>query len=132
MTVSQSGFSESGAGSLNLTVAPQTTTSVRSVLGVKLDGALDLGWCDKLALQLRRGWVHEHAAISQPVTAAFAGAPGVGFTVYGATPQRDAAAIGLALNTNIARSISLCLRHDGELGTGTENHVLSAGLRLTW
>jgi outer membrane autotransporter protein len=132
MSVNQNGFSESGANSLNLSVAQQTTTSVRTVLGAELSGAFDLGWRDRLALQLRLGWAHEYADTSRPVTAAFAGAPGLGFTVYGAAPQRDAAVIGLAANTNIAQSTALYLRYDGEVGTGTDNHVLSAGFRMSW
>lgn len=80
----------------------------------------------------RRRWAHEYADTSRPVTAAFAGAPGLGFTVYGAAPQRDAATIGLGANTAIADSTSLYLRYDGELGTGTDNHVLSAGFRMSW
>ncbi len=43
-TGTQNGFSESGAQSLDLTVARQTTTSLRSVLGAQLGGAMDLGW----------------------------------------------------------------------------------------
>ena len=43
---------------------------------------------------LRLGWLHEYADTGRPITAAFAGAPRPSFTVYGATPQRDAAVIG--------------------------------------
>ena len=72
------------------------------------------GWREKLALQFRLGWAHEYANTARPVTAAFAGAPGANFTVFGAAPQRDAAVIGLAANTAIAESTSLYLRYDGE------------------
>ena len=131
-TVTQNGFSESGASSLNLNVAQQTTNSVRSVLGAELAGAIDAGWRDKLALQVRLGWAHEHADTSRPMTASFAGAPTLGFTVYGAAPQRDAAILGLAANTAIAEAWGLYLRYDGEVGTGVDNHVFSAGLRMSW
>jgi len=128
----QAGFSENGANSLNLTVAQQTTTSLRTTLGMDFAGAFDLGWRDRLALQVRLGWAHEYADTSRPVTASFAGAPGAAFTVFGATPQRDAAVIGLAASTAIAASTSLYLRYDGEIGTGTDNHALSAGIRMSW
>ena len=128
----QQGFSESGASSLSLTVAQQTTSSLRTTLGMDFGGAFDLGWRDRLALQVRLGWAHEYADTSRPVTASFAGAPGGAFTVFGAAPQRDAAVIGLAANTAIAQNTSIYLRYDGEIGTGTDNHALSAGIRLTW
>ncbi|MDP1964231.1 MAG: autotransporter outer membrane beta-barrel domain-containing protein, partial [Reyranella sp.] len=128
----QAGFSETGASSLNLTVAQQTTNSLRSTFGVDLAGSFDLGWRDRLALQVRLGWAHEYADTSRPVTASFAGAPGAAFTVFGAAPQRDAAVIGLAASTAIAASTSLYIRYDGEVGTGTDNHALTAGFRMSW
>ncbi|WP_295132265.1 autotransporter domain-containing protein [uncultured Reyranella sp.] len=132
ITNNQAGFGEWGANSLDLTVAQQTTGSLRTTVGVDLEGAFDLGWRDALALQLRLGWAHEFADTARPVTATFAGAPGAAFTVYGAAPQRNAAVIGLAASTAIAPSTSLYLRYDGDVGTGTDNHALSAGLRMRW
>ena len=38
----------------------------------------------------------------------------------------------LAASTAIAQNTSLYLRYDGEIGTGTDNHALSAGLRMSW
>jgi outer membrane autotransporter protein len=131
-TVTQASFTETGAGSLNLKVAQQTTKSMRGTLGAELAGAVDAGWRDKLALQLRLGWVHEYADTSRPVLASFAGAPSATFTVFGAAPQRDSVVVGFGANTAIADSTSLYVRYDGEVGTGTDSHSLSAGLRLTW
>jgi len=131
-TVNQAAFNESGASSLSLNVAQQITNSARTVLGAELAGTIDAGWRDKLALQFRLGWAHEYADTSRPVTASFAGAPGAAFTVFGAAPQRDAATIGLAANTNIAERTALYFRYDGEVGNGTDNHAFSAGLRMTW
>ncbi len=131
-TATQAAFSESGADSLNLNVAQQTTNSLRSILGADLAGAIDLGWREKLALKFRLGWAHEYADVSRPMTASFAGAPGLGFTVIGAEPQRDRAIVGLAANTAIAEATAVYLRYDGEVGQGSDNHVFSAGLRMTW
>ena len=43
-TGTQNGFTETGAQSLNLAVAQQTTNSLRSVIGAQLGGPIDLGW----------------------------------------------------------------------------------------
>ena len=131
-TNSQFGFTESGAGSLNLNVAPQTTGSARSTLGAEFAGAFGPDGREKLAVQIRLGWAHEYADTTRPVTASFAGAPGANFTVFGAAPQRDGAAFSLAANTVVAPGTSLYVRYDGETGSGTTNHVLNGGLRLTW
>ena len=131
-TVTQNAFSEWGANSLSLNVAQQTTNSLRTVFGADLAGAVPLGSERSLALDLRLGWLHEYADTGRPITAAFAGAPSNAFTVYGATPQRDAAVIGFSAGTNIAEATRLYLRYDGEISTGASNHTLNLGLRISW
>ena len=132
-TLTQNGFSEWGsANSLNLSVAQQTTTSLRSTFGAELGGSIGLGDTRTLDLALRLGWMHEYADTGRPITAAFAGAPSNAFTVYGATPQRDAATIGFSASTAIAQATSIYLRYDGAIGSGNDNHTLNVGARITW
>jgi outer membrane autotransporter protein len=131
-SINQAAFNEWGANSLSLNVAQQTTTSVRTVLGAELDGAIGLGDTRTLDLGLRLGWLHEYANTARPITAAFAGAPSANFAVYGATPQRDAAVIGFQASTNVAAGTQLYLRYDGDIGSGTDNHALNLGVRLRW
>ena len=47
-TARQNAFTETGAQSLNLTVAQQQTNSLRSVIGAQIGGSMDLGWREKL------------------------------------------------------------------------------------
>jgi outer membrane autotransporter protein len=131
-TGTQNGFTETGAQSLNLSVAQQTTNSLRSVIGAQIGSRIDLGWREKLALQLRLGWSHEYADVSRPVTAALAGAPGVPFTSYGVSPTRDGVLLGFAADTAVAEATSLYLRYEGTLAGQDGSHALTAGVRLTW
>lgn len=131
-TVMQNGFTESGAQSLSLTVASQTTSSLRSTLGAEATAQFATGATSRLGLLFRLGWIHEYANTDRPVTAAFAGAPGSSFTVLGAAPARDMAALSLAANTAVAEATSLFLRYDGEVGGGSDAHAFTAGLRMTW
>jgi autotransporter-associated beta strand protein len=132
-TINQSGFSEWGsANSLNLSVASQTTNTLRTIFGAELAGSIGLGDTRSLGLELRLGWQHEFADTSRLMTAAFAGGSSNGFTVYGATPLRDSAVIGIAARTAVAETTQLYLRYTGELGTGADNHTLNVGLRMTW
>ena len=126
-TTAQAGFSEWGADSLDLTVASQTTSSLRTTLGAELQN--EFGPVD---LHLRLGWLHEYADTARPMTASFAGAPGVAFTVFGATPQRDSAAIGFSGCTKVGESTELYARYDGEVGGGSDNHAFNVGLRMVW
>jgi autotransporter-associated beta strand protein len=131
-TTSQQGFTESGADSLDLNVAPQTTNSLRSVLGVQLGNGFDVGWRDRLALTLRLGWSHDFADTSRPVNASFAGAPAQPFVVTGAPAPRDGAILGFYADTAIAAATNLYLRYDGEIAGGNTSHIFSAGVHFTW
>jgi outer membrane autotransporter protein len=131
-TGTQNAFTETGAQSLNLTVAQQTTNSLRSVIGAQLGGAMDLGWREKLAVQFRLGWSHEYADTGRPVTATFAGAPVAAFTTFGVAPQRDGVVLGLSANTSIAEATSLYLRYEGDISGQDSAHALTAGVRMTW
>jgi uncharacterized protein with beta-barrel porin domain len=131
-TGTEQGFTEVGANSLNLVVAPQTTSSLRTTFGADLAANLPIGGDGTVDIDLRLGWLHEYADVSRPLTASFAGAPGSAFTVFGATPQRDSAAIGFAARTHIFTSTELFARYDGEVGGGTDNHAFTAGVRMTW
>ena len=131
-TATQAAFTESGAGSLDLSVASQSTNSLRSVLGAQLGGAMDLGWREKLAMQVKLGWGHEYADTGRPVTASFVGAPALPFTTYGAAPQRDSVVLGLSATTAIADATSVYFRYEGNISNQDSNQALTAGFRMTW
>ncbi|MFO1080036.1 MAG: autotransporter domain-containing protein [Reyranellaceae bacterium] len=131
-TGTQGAFTESGAQSLSLAVAAQTTTSLRSVLGAQIGGAADLGWKDKLTAQLRLGWSHEYSNTARPVTASFVGAPGLPFTTYGVSPTRDGAVVGFTAGTAIADNASFYTRYEGMIAGQDSTHALTAGVRVTW
>ncbi len=131
-TATQNAFTETGAGALGLSVAAQTTSSLRTVFGAQLGGAMDLGWRDKLAMQFRLGWGHEFADTARPVTASFIGAPASPFTTFGAAPQRDSVILGIAANTAIADATSAYLRYEGDVSSQTSSHALTAGIRMLW
>ena len=76
--------------------------------------------------------MHELADTSRPITAAFAGAPGNSFTVFGATPLHNSAVVGLSATTNIAQATQIYLRYDGEIASGADNHAVSVGVRFSW
>ena len=131
-SVTQNAFSELGAQSLSLNVAQQTTNSLRTTIGVDLAGSIGLGDEKKIDFAIRLGWMHELADTSRPITAAFAGAPGNSFTVFGATPLHNSAVVGLSATTNIAQATQIYLRYDGEIASGADNHAVSVGVRFSW
>ncbi len=131
-TANQNAFTETGAQSLNLSIAQQQTNSLRSVLGAQLGGSMDLGWRERLFAQLRLGWSHEYADVGRPVSATLAGAPAMPFTTWGISPQRDGVVIGLGANTAIADATSVYLRYEGNISGQDSAHAITAGVRMTW
>ncbi|MGZ5911474.1 MAG: autotransporter outer membrane beta-barrel domain-containing protein, partial [Reyranella sp.] len=131
-SVTQNAFSESGAQSLSLNVAQQTTNSQRTTIGADLAGEIGLGNEHRVDIDVRLGWQHEFADTGRPITAAFAGAPGNSFTVFGATPARDSAVVGLQATTTVAEATQVYLRYDGGVGGGTDNHAINVGVRFSW
>lgn len=126
-TAAQAAFTETGADSLNLNVAGQTTNSLRTVLGAVLGGAIG-----KATTKVRLGWSHEFADTARPVTASFAGAPALSFTTTGAAAPREGAVLGLSVDAPLAEQTSLYARYDAELAGGNTSHVFSAGVRYVW
>jgi outer membrane autotransporter protein len=104
----------------------------RSMLGATLGGSVDLGWREKLALQIKLGWSHEYADVGRPVAATLAGAPALPFTTYGISPTRDGVLLGLGANTAIAEATSICLRYEGTNAGQDSIQAITAGFRMTW
>src|SRR4030095_3992723 len=100
---------------------------LRSVIGAQLGGALDLGWREKLALQVRLGWSHEYGDTARLVTAPLAGAPLMPCTPYGVAPTRDGAVVGFSANTAVADATSVYLRYEGNLPGQEHPPALTAG-----
>ena len=128
----QNGLTETGAQSLNLSVAQQTTSSLRTIFGAQLGASMDVGLRDRIAAQLRFGWSHEYSDTARPVTASFAGAPSVPFTVFGAAPTRDGAVLGFSVSTAVAEAMGVYLRYEGTIAGQDSSHALIAGLRMSW
>jgi autotransporter-associated beta strand protein len=132
LSSTQAGFTETGADSLDLDVAQQTTQSLRTVLGAQVGALVNAPWREPLNLVMRLGWSHEFADPSRPVTVSFAGAPAIGFTTFGAQAPRDGVLLGIAANTTVAGRTTAYFRYDGDFAGANSNHVLSAGIRYVW
>ena len=102
------------------------------MLGAQLGAGIDAPWHEKLDLVFRLGWSHEFADQTRPVTAAFAGAPALSFTTFGAQAPRDGVVLGLGAKTQVAEHTSVYFRYDGDLAGANTNHVLNAGIRYVW
>ncbi|MCY1163446.1 outer membrane autotransporter barrel domain protein [compost metagenome] len=122
------GFTETGAGALNLQVAGQTVTSTKSLLGAK--AAFDAG---NVRLEPRIIWAHEFGDLNTPMTAQFQGAANASpFQVSGTALKRDTLILGLGASGSIQKNMALFADVQAEHNSRQNNLALLVGLRARW
>jgi subtilase-type serine protease len=134
--IGQSGFTESGANSLDLTVNPNALDALRSRIGVRVAQSMTLGDFN-LVPELRAAWTHDFLDDRGAFAAAFAGAPGISFQQVGAATGRDAADLGAAVSFALAQNtipgqLSAFVQYDATIAAHQTNNAVAAGLKLTW
>jgi uncharacterized protein YhjY with autotransporter beta-barrel domain len=130
VSAAQGGFTESGAGAIDLRVESRTTSSVRSVLGAELTQRFAVG-AAALQATLRLAWAHDFAATGRSIVASFAGLPGAAFTVQGVRAPQDLAVIGIGLSVPVG-GFDLFLRYDGNVGSDFGVHGGTLGMRVAF
>lgn len=130
VSAAQDAFTENGAGDINLRVASETTSSVRSILGAEITQRVAVG-SGVLQAALRLAWLHDYAGTDRSIDASFAGLPSAAFTVNGVRAPRDLAAIGVAASMPLD-SMELFVRYDGAIAADYGVHSGSMGLRVAF
>lgn len=124
----RNGFTETGAGILNLTVADQSIQQTVTGLGLAAQTELTLGRTQVL-FEGRLAWEHvfgDRNAVSSsaiPLAAAT-------FVTASAPISRDRIALGLGSAIAVSDSLSVHLRYDGSFSDSTHDHQGSAGLTV--
>lgn len=122
------GFTETGAGALNLQVASQSTRSARTLLGAKT-----VHQWGKLTVEPRLTWAHEFGNVNAPLVASFTGAAGAGnFQISGTSLKRDSLALGLGVSGQLRKGFTLTADAQWEGNTQQRNLALLVALRGAW
>ncbi|WP_076592703.1 autotransporter domain-containing protein [Herminiimonas arsenitoxidans] len=127
------GFTEQGAGALNLQVAGQTTNSVKTLFGAKAQ--FEVG---QVKLEPRLAWGHEFGDANAPMTMQFAGSAAPSFLVSGVKLPRNSVIAGLGISSNISKNsnsnsnLSLFADVQGEYNSRQSNVALLVGIRSRW
>ncbi|WID98326.1 autotransporter domain-containing protein [Bosea vestrisii] len=127
----QDAFSETGAGSIGLSVAGQSASSLLGSIGLRLAREFTLGE-GRFAAEARGRWQHEFLDDAVAVDAAFIGAPAATFSVEAANIVRDSAILGVGLSARAGRNVTLFADYDVRLNSDTTAHAVTAGLRASW
>ena len=122
------GFTESGAGALNLQVAGQNVESTRSLFGARTN--CNFG---NFKLQVEALWAHEFGNVNAPITASFSGAPAAGtFQVSGVELRRDTLVLGLGASGEIRKSVNLFVSAQGEGNSRQRGFALFGGASMSF
>ncbi len=125
------GFSETGAGAFNATVAPDGRATLETGLGVGLDYAMMLNDGAELALNLRAVWTHEFSDASSQQSVSLAGGGGA-FSVSGAAIPRDQLVLGAGVAWTPLSGPSLSADYAGTFSSNQAAHILSAKAKLAF
>jgi autotransporter-associated beta strand protein len=134
--IGQSGFTETGAGSLDLSVSPANLDALYTRVGVTLVKPILFG-DTAIVPELRAAWLHNILDNYGQFSAAFAGAPTASFTQIGAPMGRDAADLGAGVSFGIARTsfggeLSGFIQYEAWLAEHEIASAVGAGVRLKW
>ncbi|WP_411882997.1 autotransporter domain-containing protein [Polaromonas sp. YR568] len=122
------GFTETGAGALNLQVAGQTLNSGKSLLGAT--AIFDTG---RIRFEPRLVWAHQFGDLNKTMTAQLQGAAtAFPFEIAGAALKRDTLVLGLGATGSIAKGMDLFADVQAEHNSAQRNLAVLVGLRSRW
>jgi outer membrane autotransporter protein len=127
----QNGYTETGAGVLNLDVGGIDANSLRSLVGSRLQ--YDRGWRGgRLLPEVRALWLHEFLDTDSVVNSFFAPIGGGSFAIQGLNLGRDWAILGGGVRYDLASGWQLYGNYDAQVNTRQVFHVGSGGLQYAW
>ena len=127
LVLDEESYRESGAGTANLDVSPDTLTSFSTRVGARLFGQIDLDGEGLLTPELRAFWHHEFGDTDRRLDARLGGAP---LRVQGAELPRDAAILGVGWSGSVGDAVTLFFDYDALLGSDRVEHQGTLSVRV--
>jgi outer membrane autotransporter protein len=122
------GLKESGAGALNLKVAPQSATSVQTGIGARATVPLKVG-AARVVPQGYAFFQHEFADGRRNLSASLSQGS-TSFNFKTDAPSRNFALLGASVTAGLKKNLYAQLNYSAEVGrAGSTSHTFNAGLR---
>jgi outer membrane autotransporter protein len=130
--VRQNAFTETGAGTMNLSVNGIDTNALRGLLGLRAAQTwqTDSGRC--WIPELRAVWMHEFLQPDTTLTAVFAPIGGSSFATRGLNFGRDWAVLGCGTQYVLNQNVSLFANYDLLVNTQQVWNAGSGGVQVAW
>jgi autotransporter-associated beta strand protein len=129
--VAQGGYTESGAGDINLVVADKVDRAAQGELGVRFVKSFPLSQGRSLDLEGHAAGVQDFSAEAPTIREAYSAAPANSFTLVGAAPGANGAVLGAGV-TYVAQQLSFYGRYEAAWTGASHSRRFTAGLRLAW
>ena len=121
-------FTETGAGSANLSRASDSTLTGTASLGLRMAGMFETGNGKTLIPQFRLGWDHHLGPTANSTTLAFTGTSS--FTVAGSETDRDTLVGNLGMTLADDDGWSFYADYQPSISKSRREHAASAGFRM--
>jgi outer membrane lipase/esterase len=123
------GFTESGAGALNLNVDKQNANSLQTGVGAKVSMPFKRG--DTIIVpQVYALYQHEFSNNSRGLNARLSAPPSATMTWRTEAPDRDFAVVGANATVGIKKNLAAQINYNAEVGRSlSTNHFINLGVR---
>lgn len=121
------GFTETGAGALNIQAHAQSMTSTKTLFGAR--ALLEF---NGIHVQPRAIWAHEFGDVNNGLTAQLQGSSAAAFTTYGVDLPRDSLITGVTVAGKTRDGLSLFADVQGEFNSKQTGLALLVGVRKSW
>jgi uncharacterized protein with beta-barrel porin domain len=121
----------SGSSIFALDYDENTSITIRTELGARLNGTIPLDNGTNIALRARAAWAHDYWSNADS-TAGFQALPGTSFKVEGAEPASDSLLASVGTAVRLDNGLSLAGWFDGEFAESSHTYTGSVALSYTW
>lgn len=125
--LTQNGFTETGAGTLDLTLTGQAYDSLRPQLGVNGSGNINLGGNTMLVPMAHLTASREMMNFNPQAQASLAGVPGLNYKVTGLTPDATLFGVGAGAKLITGRGFNLYAAYFGDFGGNQISNAFHGG-----
>ena len=125
-------FTETGAGTANLSVSEQDDDSLRTTLGLRLSRDITTQKGNRITPSAMIAYIHEHLDSTSRLEAGFSAVPTSTFRIDGSGLDRDRLQVGFGVTGQLNENTTLNVGYNGELAGSDDNHSFAATVSFVW
>ncbi len=126
-------FTETGAESLDLSLAQQNANSLRSTLGGRIAYTWNLNQTIAIIPEVRMLWQHEFLNNARNINASLDGGNGAAFIFETTDPYSDSVFAGAGVTAQFGKNLSGSIFYNVNFGSQTyQSNIVSAGLNVAF